>query len=461
MSTTAIGDDLEEKIHALLEAEINADRFWAKRANCKLFRRKGYFSKDRDGHIVFDVSIEIYLPGASQYAVLVLIECKHYTHAVPVDDVEEFYAKVQQVAAANAKAVLASTATFQSGTKKFAKSKGIGLLRYFDPMNFKWELNRSPSACAGSINADKAPVISEGLSSETFESQIFDLYMQSPTRDTNSLWDFVEDLVVVDTLSTLQVRQIANPRSRLASSVPYLEKAELETKAEDTLLDIGYLHGAPSLDAICERESQRCGLTVVTSVRPLVKALSSPILGRIQFDILKIEIFSQPMSSRGRDRFTLAHELAHHLLGHGSYMKRDSCDESDLFLGRGNLDEIIDLSRMEFQANYYAASLLMPRANFVRSFYRVLRRLDLANRGHSPLYVDNQPCNLQSYQTVIGHLTQGFRVSRTAATIRLEGLGLLRDARNRKLPHSIASPFIVRDIDNPFSLGPDGEYSAI
>jgi len=71
----------------------------------------------------------VYLPGSREYSALVLIECKNYGHPVPVDDVEEFFAKVQQVAAANAKATIASTASFQSGAREFAKSKGMGLIR--------------------------------------------------------------------------------------------------------------------------------------------------------------------------------------------------------------------------------------------------------------------------------------------------------------------------------------------
>ena len=59
MNSTAIGDALEEKIHALFQSEIDADRFLVKKAYCRLFRRKGYFSKDRDSKIVFDISIEM------------------------------------------------------------------------------------------------------------------------------------------------------------------------------------------------------------------------------------------------------------------------------------------------------------------------------------------------------------------------------------------------------------------
>jgi hypothetical protein len=160
-----------------------------------------------------------------------LIECKNYSHPVPVDDAEEFFSKVQQVAAANAKGIIASTASFQSGTRTFAKSKGIGLLRYFGTENFKWELKRSPSASAKSTVADDAYQIDRALSEEAYKSYAFDLYLQSPLRETNSLWDFFEDLIFDSALTSIQARRIVNPRSKLTSQVPFYGKQELEERS--------------------------------------------------------------------------------------------------------------------------------------------------------------------------------------------------------------------------------------
>ncbi|MFA5824686.1 MAG: ImmA/IrrE family metallo-endopeptidase [Gallionellaceae bacterium] len=449
MSSTAIGDALEESIYILLQTEIEADRFWAKKESCRLFRKKGYFSKDRNSEIIFDVSIEMYLPGATDYSALVLIECKNYSHAVPVDDAEEFFAKVQQVGAANSKAIIASTATFQSGTKAFAKSKCIGLLRYFDPRSFKWELHRSPSASAGSANAEAAAIISDGLSNSNFHSQTFDLYMQSPVRNTNSLWEFIEDLVDIT-----QVRRIANPRSRLASSVPYLEKNDLEARAEEILLGIGYISGEVNLDSVCAKEMQSCGLKILTDMPPPSTGGATPILGRILFNLRQIEIYTHPVPNKGRERFTLAHELAHHLLHHEKYMLRDSCDETDFSLGGQRVDESIDIVRMEFQANYFAASLLMPRKNFITVFHLILGRMGIKNKGFSPLFVDNQPCNLQNYETTISKLTEIYGVSRTAAMIRLEALGLLRDVRKQTRLQPLLSAIAAEFRERPQDEGP-------
>ena len=80
----------------------------------------------------------------------------------------------------------------------------------------------------------------------------------------------------------------------------------------------------------------------------------------------------------------------------------------------------------------------MPRANFLEDFRNLVRKLGLPNRGFGALYVDNQCCNLESYQTVTGALMDRYGVSRKATTIRLEALGLLQDARRAQSPHPIA-----------------------
>ena len=433
LTSTQKGNALEKRICDLFQTELDADRLWLKKECCKVFLKKGYHSKDRDGPIVFDVSIEIYRPGAKEYSSLVLIECKNYAHSVPVDDVEEFFTKVQQVAAANAKAVVASTASFQSGARAFAKSKGIGLMRYFDADDFKWVLNRSPSATARSTSADEAYLVEMGLAQEEFRSIAFDLYLQSPVRETNSLWDFLEDLLVGSALTSSQARKITNPRSKLKNQVPFYEKDDLETQSAETLIELGYCGGEVDLLGLCAGEAVRNGLIVETDINPVSSDSVLPTLGRITFDPPVIQIYAQESPNRGRDRFTLAHELSHHLLNHGRYLVREVCDDGDFVLRRNVVVDGSDIARMEFQANYFAASLLMPRTYIIEDFYRLMRTLDIPNKGFGPLYVDDQPCNLHSFQMVTGTLMQRYGVSRAAVKIRLESIGLLHDDRRSGL----------------------------
>lgn len=156
-----------------------------------------------------------------------------------------------------------------------------------------------------------------------------------------------------------------------------------------------------------------------------------PALGCIQFDPLVIDVYEYDTPNAGRSRFTLAHELAHHLLGHGKYLVRESCDESDFVLQRRAIIDGSDIARMEFQANYFASSLLLPRIHIIEDFRRLAHELGIVDKGYGHLYVDDQLCNVQNYEIVTGHLMGKYSVSRAVARIRLEVLGLLCDARGQ------------------------------
>ena len=119
LNSSQKGDQLEKIIFDIFSEEIENDRFSVKKQYCRIFRRKGYYSKDREGNIVFDITIEIYMPGQTAYSMLIIIECKNYNHPVPVDDAEEFYGKVEQIAGGNGKAIIASTSAFQKSTHNY------------------------------------------------------------------------------------------------------------------------------------------------------------------------------------------------------------------------------------------------------------------------------------------------------------------------------------------------------
>ncbi len=439
MNSTRVGNAFERQIFVLLETEIGAGRFWATPDNCRLFHKKAYYSRDRESHITFDIAIEIYLPGADTYSMVVLVECKNYTHAVRVDDAEEFFQKIQQVAAANAKGIIASTAAFQSGTQSFARSKGIALLRYFDRKQFKWELYRSQSAAYGSYESMSRIEVAEALSRDDFQSDVHDLFMQSPVRQTSSLWNLIADLAVATPLGSSEIRQLTASYDTPVSQVHFVSKPTLEELGRKTLQSVDYTQGEVPLEAICAVERTRSGLDVRLGEAPDESAKNGSILGRMVFDPPTIVIYKQPMQNRGRVRFTLAHELAHYLLDHGKYMAREFCESDDFGDVRARSVLPVDIARMEFQANYLAGCLLMPNNRFAADFQFILARLGLSDKGFGMLYVDSQPCNINSFFAVTNHLRAIYGVSRQAIRLRLAGLGFLRDDRPEKIVTTVRS----------------------
>jgi hypothetical protein len=92
------------------------------------------------------------LPGCPHWSILWAIECKDYQHPLPVSEVEEFWAKLQQIGGVNVKGAIAVTGTLQSGAMAFAESKGIDVFRILPddrmvPANSSWCV--LPLAAAG------------------------------------------------------------------------------------------------------------------------------------------------------------------------------------------------------------------------------------------------------------------------------------------------------------------------
>ncbi|MGH9871664.1 MAG: ImmA/IrrE family metallo-endopeptidase, partial [Pyrinomonadaceae bacterium] len=118
------------------------------------------------------------------------------------------------------------------------------------------------------------------------------------------------------------------------------------------------------------------------------------------------QVCVQETDAEVRQRFTIAHEIGHHFLRHqfesgehvhvdkGNYISQRGPRASDGIDGK------------EIEANQFAASLLMPS--------NALRQMVAKVAGEGPL-LDKQ----------VTQLSEQFKVSEQAMTIRLTGLGLL------------------------------------
>ena len=138
--------------------------------------------------------------------------------------------------------------------------------------------------------------------------------------------------------------------------------------------------------------------------------------------------------ARPRFRFTLAHELGHLSLHRKLTLDFESLDATaaaildgrkDLRLGRRTLTTSRDW--LEWQANYFAGSLLMPRSTLVPELKRQQTALEIRRPGR--IYVDDQRDNKHAYKNVVDLLCATYQTSRTSTRIRLEQLGLVEDRR--------------------------------
>ncbi|MCR0206613.1 restriction endonuclease [[Clostridium] innocuum] len=129
------GEGLEKDVYEKIVSLVNSNLFMLADPYVKVYMKKKYYSRERGDNIEFDVVVEKYLVNPDDKpdaypALRVIIECKDYKGSIPVDDVEEFFAKLQQIGAANTKGmIITRDANFQKGALKYAEAKGIALAR--------------------------------------------------------------------------------------------------------------------------------------------------------------------------------------------------------------------------------------------------------------------------------------------------------------------------------------------
>lgn len=163
------------------------------------------------------------------------------------------------------------------------------------------------------------------------------------------------------------------------SNMPFLNPSQIEKIADKVRSTYGF---ESELNLDITKLAERIGLTVYEA-----DFGTDEITGKIQ----GTNIYVNMHDSEPRKRFTIAHELAHYILH-----QNGDIDHIDYRMSREYYSE--DELQKEVQANMLAASLLMPE-KLVKEIWEFLKDVD--------------------------EVADKFKVSKKAATIRLDSLHLL------------------------------------
>lgn len=143
------------------------------------------------------------------------------------------------------------------------------------------------------------------------------------------------------------------------------------------------------------------------------------------------KIILSSMRPQGRRNFTCAHEIGHHIFGHGEQF--DELTDERSMLRRND--------PQEFSADCFAAYFLMPKATIENG----MKRRGLTYHSISPVQAYALASWLSvGYQTLINHLLYGINMISRAKANQLLKLGP-RDIRQQLLGHAVTTHLHLAD----------------
>ena len=190
-SSTKRGNAFEKRAFQAIKRELKNDWLGLSPRASRPFMKKGYYSRDRDKDIIVDISIEVWLRSADHWSMLWVGECKDYSGSVPVDDVEEFKAKLDQITGANKKGVMIISGALQESALKYATANGIGVIRLspedqIEHLRFRKTLETND---AGSSRIQELIGADSDLIQQVFEQALTSAEFRAPDQSIIAVWE--------------------------------------------------------------------------------------------------------------------------------------------------------------------------------------------------------------------------------------------------------------------------------
>jgi len=384
MNTVLKGDIFEIKVFKKIKERLEKGELGFIPESCEIFHKKSYYSKDRMKDITFDISIETKFPDATKFSFLTLIECKSYSHSVPVNDIEEFYTKVNQVADLNGKGIFVTDSVFQEGAFNFANSKGITLIQLKND-DYNYILHRT--------NIGNNTLVD-------IHSQINDLIFKI----------FEEKAEGLLFLSKKQIEEIAtNFLNEIDNQIISNCKPTPIKLIEECIYDCSQIR------TVKDRQISSDNDKILGYFNPKEREIA-----------INNTIVDNPCFP-----FVFTHEVGHFKLHNSLKVNQKSNHiyrDPEMNFLKDRRELINDKHWIEWQANQFAASLLMPEDSIWILLLSIQQKSGIRNKG--TIFVDNQRDNQQNFLLTISELANYFNVAKINVEYRLSELGVIKYGNN-------------------------------
>lgn len=388
MNTTKTGNNFEDKVFAIINELLEKDEFTVPGKRSRIYQKRGYYSENRKGQIITDISIETYLPNAEEYSLLNIIECKYLNKNVAIDDIEEFDSKLSQIGKHNTKGIIASNKGFAKSTINFAKSLKIGLLKIKNDNQLDWINYRKEY---GSIDF-------ENDTTEPFLTKI-------ENKVCNNVADFLLQISAIDFYT----------HKDKFLKVKYLTLEHIKSIADRLLRYDIITDSALDTEKLIQFISEKYPIEIKAE-------RIHPLMGKIEFNPLRITIDST--LEVHRFRFTLCHEIGHLVLHKNLFDNKIDKEDYEYTLSLNSNISDLNTRRIEIQANIFASYLLLPTESFL---LEVMKFFIQNNISKNYIYLDKQPVNQILAHNLISEISIKFNTSKEAVRLKLIDTSLLKD----------------------------------
>ncbi len=300
---------------------------------------------------------------------------------------DEFAGKVDQIADGgfNVKGVFISGSSFQQGALEVAKNLGFMVI----------ELN---------------------------ELNQLDIKFHKKEKGKNKSQRFLE----ADEKVYQFFKKIFDPSQN--QSIPVLSKKNIAKRANEVLNDFNpqiLERGHKlSIDKLIDYFTLKHNITFKTI--PNITANESDLLGYFDLNDKEININEKLEWEGNRKAFVIAHEIGHFILHKDIQVTQDYYDsfsdsEFDFRTNKYTLNNFKNW--IEWQANYFAACLLMPELPLRYHLIKFQTRAGISKQGR--IYLDRQPVNWRDYYAIINYLSDHFNTTNTSLIYRLEEFNII------------------------------------
>ncbi|MBW3126947.1 ImmA/IrrE family metallo-endopeptidase [Hymenobacter profundi] len=228
----------------------------------------------------------------------------------------------------------------------------------------------------------------------------------------------------IDTTLIKALQKVSN----IENNIKNYSKKDIELIANEVLnhIDTGILKGERilSIEDLVKYTNRILGLKVKNTD-------NTSIFGCFDVNNQTIHV-NHNLYKEKRYKFVLAHEIGHCLIHDGALIESqliNTLPDSEYNFRTNKHSLQNEKQWIEWQANYFAACLTMPKAPLMAMLLQYQGRFD-AREGN--LYVDDQPNNIKIFVKIINSMSIRLELSKTSIINRLRELGKFTDNSRTK-----------------------------